>query len=86
MYSNEGPAYATTDINNDNIADFYLGGAKHQAGRIYISSIDGSYKQITTPFELDAKSEDTDAIFFDAVSFPRFLPMSFEFITKHQCC
>lgn len=66
MYSNEGPAYATADINNDNVADFYLGGAKHQAGRIYISSNDGSYKEITTPFEIDAKSEDTDAIFFDA--------------------
>lgn len=66
MYSNEGPAYATADINDDGIADFFIGGAKHQSGRIYISSKNGTYKEITSPFELNSTSEDTDAIFFDA--------------------
>ena len=66
MYSNEGPAYATADVNNDAIPDFYIGGAKHQSGSLFMSTNNGNYTEVKTPFIKDSKSEDTDAIFFDA--------------------
>tara|TARA_B100001250_G_scaffold33044_1_gene26910 strand:- start:7099 stop:10353 length:3255 start_codon:yes stop_codon:yes gene_type:complete len=65
MYSNEGPAIASTDLNNDGITDFFIGGAKNQISSIYLSNKD-SYNQITSPFKLNIKSEDTDAVFFDS--------------------
>ncbi|MCF8273677.1 MAG: VCBS repeat-containing protein [Flavobacteriaceae bacterium] len=66
MYNNEGPNIASTDINNDGNPDFYIGGAKGQSGSLFISQKDSTYKEIKTPFELDSKSEDTDAVFFDS--------------------
>ena len=30
MYSNEGPALAYEDINNDGVTDFFVGGGKNQ--------------------------------------------------------
>lgn len=64
MYSNEGPAFASEDINNDGRADFFIGGAKNQSGRLFISSSD-SYQEVLTPFEKEVGAEDTDAVFFD---------------------
>ncbi len=64
MYSNEGPAYARHDINEDGVDDFFLGGAKHQTGSLYVSSPKG-YNELSMPFEKEKNSEDTDAIFFD---------------------
>lgn len=65
MYSNEGPAFATCDLNNDGKADFFLGGAKNQSGKLFISTTD-SYKEVATPFVNEKSSEDTNAVFFDA--------------------
>ncbi|HYG17645.1 MAG TPA: VCBS repeat-containing protein [Ohtaekwangia sp.] len=65
MYSTSGPSLASADVNGDAVRDLYLGGAKGQEGMILIQK-NGSYtqkKQID--FELDANSEDTDALFFD---------------------
>lgn len=64
MYSNEGPAFATNDINQDGKADFFLGGAKNQTGKLFLSSSTG-YQEITAPFAEEVDSEDTDALFFD---------------------
>lgn len=64
MYSNEGPALAIADINNDGIVDFFVGGAKHQSGKLFISSPNG-YTEMSEPFIDDIDSEDVDAIFFD---------------------
>jgi len=64
MYSNEGPAFASEDINNDGKVDFFIGGAKYQSGRLFISSSNG-YNEISAPFVNDINSEDVDAIFFD---------------------
>ncbi|NNC49218.1 MAG: VCBS repeat-containing protein [Flaviramulus sp.] len=66
MYSNEGPNITSTDINNDGLSDFYVGGAKGQTGVLFVSQDNGLYKEITKPFALNAKSEDTDAAFFDS--------------------
>ena len=65
MYSNEGPALATHDLNNDGKTDFFLGGAKNQSAKLFLSTFN-SYREIDTPFITDKSSEDTDAIFFDA--------------------
>lgn len=64
MYSNEGPAFAVADINQDGIVDFFVGGAKNQSGRIFFSTHTG-YREMTTPFEDALESEDVDALFFD---------------------
>ncbi|REE83322.1 VCBS repeat protein [Lutibacter oceani] len=66
MYNNEGPNITSADINNDGNPDFYIGGAKGQGGKLFISQPDNSYKEITQPFDLNSKSEDTDAVFFDS--------------------
>ncbi|RLD26349.1 MAG: VCBS repeat-containing protein, partial [Bacteroidetes bacterium] len=64
MYSNEGPAFASQDINGDGKVDFFVGGAKNQSGKLFISSSKG-YDEISEPFVKDISSEDVDAIFFD---------------------
>jgi hypothetical protein len=64
MYSNEGPCLATADINNDEIIDYFVGGAKNQSGALFISTPTG-FKEINKPFIIDINSEDTDATFFD---------------------
>ncbi|NNC69208.1 MAG: VCBS repeat-containing protein [Flavobacteriaceae bacterium] len=65
MYSNEGPALASADVNKDGITDFFIGGAKNQSGTLYLSSSDG-YNKKNEPFKNDSGSEDVDAIFFDS--------------------
>ncbi|MDP5229727.1 MAG: VCBS repeat-containing protein, partial [Cellulophaga sp.] len=64
MYSNEGPAFASADINNDGVEDFFIGGAKNQSGVLFISSKNG-YQEISEPFKEEITSEDIDALFFD---------------------
>ena len=64
MYSNEGPAFASEDINKDGKIDFFIGGAKNQSGKLFISSSEG-YKTLISPFVNEINSEDIDAIFFD---------------------
>ncbi len=65
MFSNEGPGLASADINKDGQPDFYIGGAKGHTGVLFLSE-NGVYKEITKPFDFHAKSEDTDALFFDS--------------------
>ncbi len=64
MYSNEGPALAANDINNDGIVDFFLGGAKNQSGRLYMSN-GNTHNELLSPFINEINAEDTDAVFFD---------------------
>ena len=65
--SQEGPALAVGDINNDGNEDFYIGGAKNQSGLLYLNLGDGKLAlSIQKSFEKDAFFEDTTAAFFDA--------------------
>ena len=67
MLSVEGPGSAVADVNNDGLDDIYLGGAKNQAGALFLQTASGSFSQISSKlFESDALCEDTDAVFFDA--------------------
>jgi enediyne biosynthesis protein E4 len=67
MISNEGPCLCKGDVNNDGREDVFVGGAKGQAGALFIQDSRGGYKAIAQDvFESDKESEDTDCIFFDA--------------------
>ena len=65
MYSNEGPALAHEDLNNDGITDFFVGGGKNQNPSIFLSKYN-SYIEISSPFKNNLGSEDIDAKFFDS--------------------
>jgi enediyne biosynthesis protein E4 len=67
MYSHDGPALATSDINDDGISDFFLGGAAGRGARILLGSKDGNFRESNKLLmDADKSSEDIDAIFFDA--------------------
>ena len=67
MLSTEGPAFAKDDVNGDGLVDLYFGGAKTFPGKLYLAKKGGGYTyQSQEAFDLDALSEDTDALFLDA--------------------
>jgi len=65
MHSQEGPALAVADINSDGLDDFYIGGAKHQQGSIYVQIEGGFTLTEQTDLVQDKLAEDVDACFFD---------------------
>jgi enediyne biosynthesis protein E4 len=65
--STRGPKIAVADINGDGLDDFFVCGARGQAGAIMIQQKNGSFTSVNTAlFAADAGSEDVDAVFFDA--------------------
>ncbi|PHN03869.1 hypothetical protein CRP01_25190 [Flavilitoribacter nigricans DSM 23189 = NBRC 102662] len=67
MHSGEGPACCVGDINRDGLSDFYVGGAKDQAGQLFVQNPDGTFRTVDVPaFMNHLSSEDTDCLFFDA--------------------
>ncbi len=65
--STEGPAVAVADVNEDGLDDLFLGGAKFQAGAIYLQTSAGGFiKADVADMENDSRSEDVDATFLDA--------------------
>lgn len=67
MLSTEGPGVATGDINNDGLEDFFIGGAKGQAGIFFLQRPGGHFIRSESPvLNRDASYEDVDAALFDA--------------------
>lgn len=67
MLSQEGPSLAVADINRDGNEDVFIGGAKGQAGKIYLNNGNDSFTVSNQKdLETDANYEDTAANFFDA--------------------
>ena len=66
MVSQEGPALAVGDVNNDGNDDFYIGGGKDETAILYMNLGGGKVNiAIQKDFNSDAKFEDTAAAFFD---------------------
>ncbi len=67
MISTEGPRMSKGDVNGDGLDDFFIGGAKDQAGALYVQHANGKFKRTNQSlFEKDKLSEDTGSVFFDA--------------------
>ncbi|SMD31935.1 Repeat domain-containing protein [Reichenbachiella faecimaris] len=62
--SNFGPALAIGDLNNDQLDDFFVGGASGQSGAIYFQTMERSFSRQNFKDE-DSKFEDVDAAFID---------------------
>lgn len=67
MMSTEGPRMCKGDMNNDGLEDFYICGAKGQAGALMIQQKNGEFAAVSkSVFEADKISEDIDCAMFDA--------------------
>ena len=64
--SSEGPKAAIGDVNGDGRQDVYIGGAKGQAGQLYLQTGAGFTKSEQPIFEELRDFEDTAALLFDA--------------------
>jgi enediyne biosynthesis protein E4 len=64
--SKEGPKIAKADIDGDGLEDVYIGGARDQAGQLYLQGTSGFVKKEVSVFEQYADFEDVAVLFFDA--------------------
>ena len=65
--STRGPKISVADVNGDRLDDFYVCGAKGQAGALLIQQPDATFTPSNiTLFNESIASEETDALFFDA--------------------
>ena len=65
--SDLGPKVAVHDVNGDGLDDFFVCGAKGQAGSLFLQTKDAHFIAADTAvFNADAACEDVDAVFFDA--------------------
>jgi enediyne biosynthesis protein E4 len=63
--STEGPKIAIGDVNNDGKEDLYVGGARGQAGELFLQNEKGFISSKQADFVTDAVFEDVDAVFLD---------------------
>ena len=62
----EGPGVFKADFNSDGLEDFFMGGAKFQRGKVFLSSKNSGFQEVENPdLQRDNQYEDTDATAFD---------------------
>lgn len=67
MRSTEGPCLCKGDINRDGLEDFYIGGAKDQAGQLFTQTSDGAFVALAVDaFDQNVDAEEVTCAFFDA--------------------
>ncbi|AXT62745.1 CRTAC1 family protein [Aquimarina sp. AD10] len=66
MLSKEGPVISVSDVDNDGVEDFFIGGSKGQSGQIYLQKEKGFLKKRPIDLSKDSDFEDTAAAFLDA--------------------
>lgn len=67
MLSTQGPKMSIGDVNADKLDDLFIGGAKGQAGALFLQTASGDFKKQTQKaFQMDSAAEDTNSAFFDA--------------------
>lgn len=65
--SYSGPCLTKGDVNNDDLLDIFVGGAKGQSASLFVQQKGGRFiKQPVLAFMEDIESEDMDAVIFDA--------------------
>lgn len=64
-FAKSGPFISAGDVNADGAEDFYIGGAKDQAGCLFLQQNGKFNKQAALAFEADKKYEDIGSVFFD---------------------
>lgn len=65
MLSRQGPKAATGDVNGDGLTDIYIGGARGQAGQLYLQTANGFSKKEIPDFKTYSFNDVTSAFFFD---------------------
>lgn len=67
MMSTMGPKLSIADINSDGFEDVFIGGSKGLSGSLFFQSGNKGFENaVQDPFALDAASEDSRSVFFDA--------------------
>ncbi len=67
MLSTQGPKICGADVDRNGMTDFYIGGAKGQAGKLFLQTGPGKFSSLPVPaFEADKASEDLGCLFFEA--------------------
>ena len=65
--SRQGPKLSKSDVNNDGLEDFFIGGASGQSGMLYLMTPDGKFIAAKEqPWKIDKNCEDIGSVFFDA--------------------
>lgn len=64
MHSRNGPGLAVGDINNDELEDFFIGGATGFPGKFFVQQPTGGFLPMS--FDHDSLSEDMGVVLFDA--------------------
>ena len=65
QFSRSGPFISVGDINGDGLDDFFIGGAKGQAGSVYLQRDDKFIKLNAASIAADKDYEDMGSVFFD---------------------